>query len=73
MPNLDHRGPEGNGPQTGKQQGICNSSNAETGLGRRLKLHNKGCKGKSQYLLNTSEFRNIDVIGIKKKCKKKHN
>jgi hypothetical protein len=73
MPNLDHRGPEGNGPQTGKQLGTCKSTISDNELVRRVRLHKKGCKGKSQNLLNSTDFRNIDVIGIKKKCKKKHN
>lgn len=73
MPNLDHRGPEGNGPQTGKQLGNCKSPNLDNELGRRVSLHKKGCKQKSQNLLHFTDFKNIDIVGVKKKCGKKHH
>lgn len=71
MPYLDQTGPEGKGPQTGKQLGDCKGSNSDSELGRRVRLHKKGCKGKSQDLSHFSGFRNIDIVGVKK-CKKKH-
>ena len=71
MPYLDHRSPEENGSQTGQLLGNFKSPNSDNELGRRVRLYKKGCKGKSQDLSHSTEFRNIDIVGVKK-CKKKH-
>ncbi len=43
MPNLNHKGPEGNGPKTGRRLGKCRSSEADLQqqheLGVRRRMH----------------------------------
>ncbi len=55
MPQLDHTGPDGKGPKTGRKLGLCRKKPEETesgigtlgkGLGR--KFHSDGGKGKGK-------------------------
>ncbi len=55
MPQLDHSGPEGKGPKTGRQLGRCKKTdsqeqNEQLGKGQGLKRKSGGGKGKGRRL-----------------------
>lgn len=60
MPNLNHTGPDGKGPRTGRQLGKCANKDevdAESlGKGRGLKRRSGGGKGKGRRLKSSELF-----------------
>ncbi|MBP7678828.1 MAG: DUF5320 domain-containing protein [Bacteroidales bacterium] len=54
MPHLNHTGPEGKGPKTGRKLGLCHKNEIESeamgtmGEGMGLRRHSDGGKGKGR-------------------------
>ncbi len=60
MPQLDHKGPDGKGPKTGRGLGKCRKDDdaqlGELGKGRGQKRHSGGGEGKGQRLKSSKLF-----------------
>lgn len=54
MPHLDHTGPDGKGPKTGRKLGLCRKTESDfnesgiAGKGRGLRKHSGGGRGKGK-------------------------
>lgn len=62
MPHLNHTGPEGKGPKTGRKLGLCKKKDENTsenqfklgiGMGKQRKKKDKSYKGKGKRLQST--------------------
>lgn len=62
MPHLNHSGPEGKGPKTGRKLGYCHKSVEESeyigelGKGLGKKFHSGGGQGKGRRLMNNQKI-----------------
>ena len=66
MPGFDNTGPMGQGAQTGKKLGKCSSGKTIGNLEGRMRQFNRGCKKNKNMHSEEFDFRNNEIIGIKR-------